>query len=514
MNIVLDLNSTDDYRLFLKIKSLPRYEFRGREAIVPDEYAHLLGQKVRKQRIGSYDPKPFLFDYQKAIAALAIRKKKFCIFADCGLGKTPVMFEYARHVAAHLPRCRCILIVSPLMVIPQSLGEAKRFYGDEIEIEQVRAANLNEWLAGGAARIGITNYEAIKGDIEPGRLGCLILDESSMLKSSYGKWGTKLIDMGRGLEWKLALTGTPAPNDRIEYGNHAVFMDAYPTLNSFLARFFVNRGQTQERWSIKPHALRPFYKALSHWCIFLTNPATYGWKDNTATIPPINVHIHHVELTDEQQELVYSKTGTLYADKIGGITSRSVLSQISKGNHKGKRIATHKYEFIRSLVDSWTRPADADATDSGPESTIIWCCYNAEQDRLDETFPDAASIRGATNYEARIGLVDDFKAARRRVLISKPEIMGFGLNLQVCTRMVFSGLEDSFESYYQAVKRANRIGSTKPLNVHIPVTDVERPQIETVLAKAQRVQHDTEEQEAIFNETCAGIHKELNCAVA
>jgi hypothetical protein len=64
--------------------------------------------------------------------------------------------------------------------------------------------------------------------------------------------------------------------------------------------------------------------------------------------------------------------------------------------------------------------------------------------------------------------------------------------------MVFSGLQDSYEKFYQAVKRANRIGSTRPLNVHIPVTDIELPMIETVLSKARRVQEDTETQERIF----------------
>ena len=98
-------------------------------------------------------------------------------------------------------------------------------------------------------------------------------------------------------------------------------------------------------------------------------------------------------------------------------------------------------------------------------------------------------------------LVDEFKAGRIKVLITKPKILGFGLNLQICTRQVFSGLQDSYEEYYQAVKRSNRVGSTRPLNVHIPVTDIERPMIENVLRKARRVEADTREQEAMFRES-------------
>jgi hypothetical protein len=131
----------------------------------------------------------------------------------------------------------------------------------------------------------------------------------------------------------------------------------------------------------------------------------------------------------------------------------------------------------------------------------VWCKYNDEQDMLAEVIPGAGSIDGSTPPEERQRLVDDFKAGRVRVLISKPKILGFGLNLQVCTRQVFSGLQDSYEEYYQAVKRSNRVGSTRPLNVHIPITEVERPMVDNVLRKARRVDADTREQEAMFRDS-------------
>jgi hypothetical protein len=315
-----------------------------------------------------------------------------------------------------------------------------------------------------------------------------------MLKSHYGKWGTVCIRLGKGLPFKYAFTGTPAPNDRIEYANHAVFLDAFPTVNSFLARYFVNRGQTDNRWELKPHALAPFYRHLSHWCIFLTNPATYGWKDNCENIPPIHVHIHEVALTDVQQDLAYQQTGRLFADQIGGITNRSVLSQIAKGHHRGTDIHSLKPAYIRQLVDSWP-----------DESTIIWCHYNNEQEQIHKQFSEAANISGATSQAERERSIDEFKAGTRRVLISKPKLLGFGLNLQVATRQVFSGLQDSYEEYHQAVKRSNRVGSTRPLNVHIPITNIERPLIDTVLRKAHRVQQDTETQERIFKEQMNGV---------
>lgn len=487
MQITLDPNNVDDYRKFLKIKELPRFSFVGRTAIFPDHYADRLGIKVKRAKVKPYKPLAGMFDYQEAIARMAIERRKFAIFADCGLGKTLIMLEFARHAAENLPPDHAALMVSPLMVCEQTMAEAKRFYGDSIAIEQVPANRLAAWTQNPTSRIGMTNYEALTDEVEQGKLGGLVLDESSMLKSHYGKWGTKCIELGKGLEWKLAGTGTPAPNDRIEYANHAVLMDAFPTVNSFLARFFVNRGQTDNRWELKPHALGPFYRDLSDWSIFLTNPATYGWKDNTANIPPIHVHIHDVPLTEAQRMAVMDRTGAMFVSEMGGIATRGMLGQLAKGNDRGTSIDTAKPTFIRRLVESWP-----------DESTIVWCIYNDEQDKIAAQFPEAANITGDTPYDERMRLIDDFKAGRRRVMISKGKILGFGLNLQICTRMVFSGLQDSYETYYQCVKRANRYGSTRPLNVHIPVTELERPMIETVLSKAKRVQQDAEEQERIF----------------
>jgi len=491
MNIQLDLNSVESYSMFLKIKQLPIYKITGMVASFPDEYASRIGIDVARETPSEYTPIDGLFDYQKAIVEMAIEKGKFAVFADCGLGKTLIILEYARFVAEQLAAGKCVLIVSPLMVVKQTIAEAEKFYGDSLELEQVKAANLSEWLESGSGKIGITNYDSIREDLPRGRIGGLVLDESSTLKSFGGKWGNRLIDLGKGLEWKLCCTGTPAPNDRIEYANHAVLLDAFPTVNSFLARFFINRGQTQERWALKDHALEGFYRALSHWCIFLTNPATYGWTDlDTSTIPPIHIHQHHVELTKEQTDLACDTTGSLFAHKIGGIANRAALGGIAKGWHKGKDIPTKKPGFIRDLVDQWPE-----------ESTIIWCMFNKEQELLEKTFPEAASITGATPQDKREVMIDDFKSGRIKTLISKPAILGFGLNLQIATRQVFSGLADSYESFYQAVKRSNRIGSKHPLNVHIPITDIEEPMVANVLRKAKMVQKDTEEQERIFRES-------------
>lgn len=484
MRLFIDTSNHESYARFLRVRQLPTYRFIGDTVEFPDEYADLIDAAPVERQDVRFRSSTFLWDYQKAVTGIAIDRRKFCVFADCGLGKTLVLLEYARHVAEQIKKNECVLIVSPLMVIPQTIREAVKFYGD-MSIECVAARDLSDFLDSGA-KIGITNFEALNQDISRGRLAGLIIDESSMLKGHYGKWGTTLVRLGRGLQWKLCLTGTPAPNDRIEFAQHAVLMDAHPTVNSFLAKYFINRGQTDNRWEIKPHAVGSFYRDMSHWAIFLSNPAVYGWKDHSAALPPINVHIEDIPLTDEQRRMMQLETGDLFVTELGGITSRAKLATIAKGFYGDALVDTNKTHWI------------VDKVAASKDQTIIWCIYNREQQILSDAIPDAASMYGDTPLEKRIEMLDEFKAGRTRTLITKPKILGFGLNLQHVTQHIFSGLQDSYESYYQAIKRSNRYGSTEPLDVQIPVTEIERPMVENVLRKAARVQRDTDEQERLF----------------
>jgi len=442
MNVHFDTRDIDSYRLFCKIKRLPTYQLTGHVATFPDEYAAKLGlQGITNEEIG-YEPHPDVFDYQRDIVRICLRKRKFAIFADCGLGKTIMFLEWIKALGTVL-NGKSALIISPLMVIPQTIAESRKWFYEDLPIQQVRAAELVRWLKSPTSQIGITNYDALTQDGLTNRnLGALVLDESSMLKSHYGKWASQCLALGQGLEWKLACTGTPAPNDRIEYANHAVYCDAFSSINGFLATFFVNRGQTQERWVLKDHALESFYRALSHWCIFLTRPEIYGWKDNTQPLPPIVIHEHDIALTKEQQSIFTSETGELFANRMGGIRTRGKLGQLAKGHHNGKEVSTNKPAAIRRLIQQWP-----------DESTIVWCIYNREQDQLAKEIPEAASISGATPIGQRLELIEEFKAGIRRILITKPKILGFGLNLQIATRQVFAGLQDCYDDMTEVLTR-------------------------------------------------------------
>ena len=502
MRVKMDLDSIDSYKLYLKIKALPSYRFIGRMAEFPDCYAERLGIGKKPDLLVPYTPAKGLFDYQEFFARLMVEREKFAMFARPGLGKTFVMAELALHAFKIVAPHKKVLICSPLMIVDQTMEEIHRFYGGQgidYPIEQIAAKDLPRWTQEPGDAIGITNYDALTDDVDQGLLAALLADESQIMKSAYGVRGNHLVRLGAGLRWKYCFSGTPAPNDRIEYGQTAVFLDAFPTINSFLSRFFVNRGQTQDRWEVKPHALGPFYTALSHWCCFLNTPATYGFKDNADTIPPIHVHVHDVDLTSEQTQVMRDMLGTLLVTKLGGIVSRGKLSQISKGSIKGKKIATNKFQYIRSLVDSWPG-----------ESTIIWCAYNDEQKAMEQCFPEAGSIKGETKHEKRVEIIRDFKSGDCPILISKADLCGLGLNFQIATRQVFSGISDSYEDWTQCIMRSNRVGSTLPLNVHVPVTEIERVLLDNVLRKAKRVEHDMDVQEQMFKSKSLWSYQNAN----
>lgn len=490
MKLVLNPNKIEDYRQFLAIKRLPIYKVRGREVWFPDEYADRLGLSVDAGGDLRYTPSPFLFDYQRDIASIAIKKRKYMVFVDPGYGKTLIYAEIIRTVMKAIGRRQGSLLVAPPMVIDQTIAEFARFYGDKLPIERVPSGEANLWLESCAGKIGITNYECFRNPLARGQLGLLCGDELHVLASHYSKYAQGYIDLGRGLEWKYGGTGTPAPNDRVEYANYAVNLDQFPTINSFLARFFVNRGQTNERWVLKRHSLEAFYKSLSHWSVFMSNPATYGWKDNVGTIPPVNIHIPEVEMTAEQKAATQKSTGDLCVVRAGGIVGRGSLSKIAKGIGG---VDTTKYEFIRKLVESL-----------GDRSIIIWAWFNEEQERLAKLFPDCASIEGKTKPAKRLELLGDFQAGRRKVMISKADVLGYGVNIQISDCHIFSSLIDSARDFIQCIKRSNRVGSTRPLDVYIPVMEIERPMAENVLRKVKRIEQDTREQEQIFKAARAG----------
>lgn len=494
--------TVETYADLLACRALPEWHFVGpREVETTVAHLHSAG-------IGGGELEPValpelnlaLFDYQRWTVELALDRERFAVFADCGLGKTLMQLEWARIVtAAHEGRT---LIVAPLQVVAQTIDEASRFYGDVLPVLDCRDSGaLQDWLAEtpqAGGQVAITNYEKIDGlypeDGPPLPVGAVVLDESSVLKQSMGARRTALIQAFRGVRWKLCCSATPAPNDRIEYAQHAYFLDVVRSPREFLARFFVNRDGN---WQLKRHGVESFYRHLASWSVFMRSPAAYGFADNLADLPPMTVEFPRVELTEAQtveaREWEAGNQSSLFGATPGGITSRTKMMQIAHGflldDGAVRRFDSTKPDAIARLVNET----------HGDEPVIVWVTFDEEAEGLAAVIPDALAISGKTLKTKRDPIIEGFRRGDGpRVLLAKPSMLGHGLNFQACRVQVFSTITDSYERYYQAIRRSHRYGQTRPVVVYIPLTPLDEAMCQNVLAKQATWEADATLQERAY----------------
>lgn len=325
--------SLESYREFLKLKQSPIHRVDG-NAIWYEDFSD-----ARNQVGDQFNPK--MFDYERFSCRLALAKKRYAVFADVGLGKTFILLEWVRHVSKAIYPKKT-LIVSQLHLIKQTIDEQIKWYG------WTNIADINRDFGGDVQRfadysngktegipIGIVNVDKFNSAFRlQDNIGAVVLDESSCLKNETAKRRTNLIHSCKGIEYKLCCTATPAPNDRQEYANHALFLDYIDNFKQFFTKFFYNTGSGNE-FVMKPHAKTAFYAFLSTFSIFLKNPAHYGFADNLHDLKPAEVIWDHVRLTDEQNSMAikYGAKGqcTMFGVNVGGLTGRNRLSQIAKG---------------------------------------------------------------------------------------------------------------------------------------------------------------------------------------
>lgn len=437
-----------------------------------------------------------LFDYQGWTVKMALDRERFAIFADCGLGKTLMQLEWARQLIT-TGAAQNVLIVAPLQVVGQTIQEAHTHYDGLLTIQNCtdRPA-LEQWLDGGAG-IAITNYEKLDGTTEPLHIDAVILDESSVLKASMGVRRTSLMRAFSATRYKLCCTATPAPNDRVEYAEHAYFLDVVRTPREFLAAYFVNRDG---EWQLKHHGEQAFYQHLATWSVFMRSPAAYGFENNLADLLPLEIEYPHVPLTIEQSEAAREyEAGTqpsLFGATPGGVVSRTKVMQIAHGfvldNSKiGARYPTRKPAKIAEIANV-THP---------DEQIVIWVTFNEEARQLAELIPDSEIVDSKTPAARRGPIVDAFRNGEgARVLIVKPSMFGFGLNLQNCRIQIFSTITDSFERFYQAVRRSHRYGQTRPVKVYIPLTSLDDAICNNVMSKETVWREDGTRQEQAYIE--------------
>ena len=383
-----------------------------------------------------------LFDFQRDIVRWALRRGRAAIFADCGLGKTPMQLEWARHIPGR------VLILAPLAVSAQTVREAAKFGIHDVEYSR----------GGSAAKIVVTNYEMLE-HFNPADFAGIVLDESSILKAYDGSTRTAIIEAFAQTPFRLACTATPAPNDYMELGNHAEFLGAL-TRTEMLSTFFVHDGCDTQKWRLKGHAEKDFWRWLCSWAITIRKPSDLGYDDGAFVLPPIE-YIEHIVGAQKVQD------GYLFA--LPAVTLQ-------------ERIAARRDTLAERVTEAAAMIAGSD------EAWVVWCNLNAESQALATQIIGSVEITGSQSADEKEVALLAFTDGTAQRIVTKPSIAGFGLNWQHCHNVAFVGLSDSWEQYYQAVRRCWRFGQKHPVKVHVITADIEG----AVLQNIKRKEEDAE----------------------
>jgi hypothetical protein len=385
---------------------------------------------------------PLLYPFQRDVTHWALAKGKAALFEDCGLGKSPQQLEWAHQV--HLHTGGNVIIFAPLAVAQQTVTEGEKF---GIKIHMCREQ------ADVQPGVNITNYEMLHKFTKDGFTG-IVIDESSILKSFGGQYRKDLTDFGDEIPYRLACTATPAPNDLIEVINHAEFLGVMKG-KEMIALFFTQDGNTTHAWRLKGHAKQEFWRWMATWCVAIRKPSDLGYDDGQFVLPPLNVHQVTVQAN-------YQQAGTLFPMEASSLQERQQARR----------------ESIQERVAQ-----TADLVNDSTELWIVWCNLNRESEMLVKAIPGAVQVTGSDSPEHKEKAMLDFAAGKIRVLVTKPSIAGFGMNWQHCCKMAFVGLSDSFEQYYQAVRRSWRFGQKNPVDVYIVTAETEGAVVRNIKRK-------------------------------
>lgn len=372
-----------------------------------------------------------LFDFQRALVRWALRIGRCAIFADTGLGKTRMQLAWADAVARETGGN--VLILAPLAVADQTCEE-----GALMGIDVTHLREPAEWSG-----IAITNYERVhKFDDD---VAGIVLDESSILKHHNSRSFLDLTERFATTPYKLCATATPAPNDWTELGTHAEFLGVC-SRPEMLAEFFVHDAAKTQDWRLKGHARAIFWEWVASWAAVVRSPDDIGFDGTRYKLPPLSVEQHVIKTASEPLP------GQLFALEASSLSERRDARRQSIAG----------------------RVADCAAlVNATPGPWVVWCELNDESDMLTEAINGAIEVRGSMSLDEKEAALDTFRHGRARVIVTKPSMTGFGLNWQHCSNMAFVGVTDSYESYYQAVRRCWRFGQTKPVNVHVFASDLE-----------------------------------------
>ncbi|CAB4145797.1 DEXDc domain containing protein [uncultured Caudovirales phage] len=413
------------------------------------------------------DLPPVMKDHQRDITNWALRRGRAAIFAGTGLGKTLMELQWADRVSAYTGKP--VIVFAPLAVSVQHLREAVKF-GLVAHI----ARTQDDVLSSG---VYVTNYQKI-GHFDLSKFGGVVLDESSILKSTDGHYRTRLIEECAQIPFRLAATATPAPNDFMELGNHAEFLGVM-SYTDMLATFFVHDGGDTQKWRLKGHAENEFWKWMASWAVMIRKPSDLGYANDGYDLPALKQHQHTVGV----QYAPSMETGLLFPMEARGLSER-----------------------ISARRDTIEERVGMAAKLTPPDKPFVWwCSLNAESAALTKAIPGAVETLGSDSDETKERKLTDFSEGRTRVLVTKPGVAGFGMNWQHCADTGFVGLNDSFEQVYQAIRRFWRFGQTNPVNVHFIAAETEG----AVVANLKRKEADAERMAASMVMHTASISSAL-----
>ena len=373
-----------------------------------------------------------LFDFQAACVKWALKRGRAALFLDTGLGKTLCQSTWAQKVAEHTGGN--IIIAAPLCVAQQTVEESAKF---GINVKYCRSQSEVE------PGITITNYEMLEHFDLESFVG-VVLDESSILKSHTSKTREFITESFKSTPYKLSCTATPSPNDYMELGNQSQFLGVM-SATEMLATFFTHDGGDTAKWRLKGHGKVKFWEWMATWAICIRNPSDLGFDGSRYELPPVKM-IEHVVSGGDLLE------GQLFA----------VTAQTLSERRQAKKSSMEERIALAATI--------ANGTD---QPVIIWCHMNEESERLTKAIPDAVEVTGSMTIAQKEKNIMAFTHGLARVLVSKASICGFGMNWQHCNTMIFAGMDDSFEKYYQAVRRCHRFGQKKQVTVHIITAETE-----------------------------------------
>lgn len=384
-----------------------------------------------------------LFDFQRYIVKWAIRKGRAAVFAECGLGKTLMQLQCGDCCATKslLPS----LIVAPLAVVDQTCLEAKRFGFD-----------VGKWAGTPVFPITIVNYDRVD-EIDPSDFGCVVLDESSVLKNYSGKTKGLLCEMFAETTYRFAFTATPAPNDVIELGNHSEFLGVMPP-NEIMMRWFINDTMRSGGYRLKGHAAKDFWRWVASWAVCVADPSDIGFDASRFVLPDLNL------------------LPTLMPDgdpnPVDAVLFEHGYANATNYNRKLRKNQAVRIEMASKLVN---------ASDG---QWIVWVHHNAEAEAMERAIPGSVNVFGSMAPERKAQLLNAFANSEFRVLVTKQKIAGLGMNFQNCHHQLFTALDFSFEQFYQAVRRSWRFGQTQAVNIHY-FTLNSMQNVETILTEKQ-----------------------------